>query len=799
MTTYYLDPVNGNDASDGLSWATAWKTLLNGPTFARLGQTDSDEIRMAKSPDPVSLGDATWTHNADKSEITVSGCSNITVDNCESGWTAGIITPTYTTSYNREGTASLQAVMSSTNGKVCYKTIISADYSAHSRITFWVNLGTAANYTAGCPIQIRLCSDTAGDTAVDTFTIPSYYFPANYWIPITLDKGSALGSDIQSVALWTTSAVSNTIRIDNISVAKGSTDTTSLTLTDLIAKDNGNGEYFPISYINGTTVSVAAHYGNVARLLEGQAATVPFAKYYSINGTETITTLKRACFSTAVDVPATATSTAIGAMYYTNSNVIGGTKTYKGGYNTATDTVDGETWFDGITGYGFGILRGGSGSYNWTIDRVSAVRYYVGLQCGVGDNAGITNLNVVNNYKSFHIEIQDFYTTNQYRFTKFNIDVKWMYCGVGSTTMTTQQYNNAWAAYTPLPQLRPGLSVANAYNRSAVSVLASTLAFDFTTTGTVITCVPNTGNAFAPAAQGIMKINNCLIVPPTSSLYQTYYLFSAAAPEGNTTYIRNGSPSRIFQITGVVKPVQLNIFNQSTLALISVAAYNNEVLVQGTTSNAFFGTDTGETTASIGWTGMSVQNSGIVHIDNLKTNVTLPTSFYVGAATFGGVISFTRYNQDANTNRVFTYMHGGSVSGGKINYWETQTDVTYNSSASAWRKYWGSDCGFGTAVPDSLIVGTAVVKAGSLVTITIRARRTAQTVFGYLMVDGGYAGLASNGYMATTSGANGDWELLSISFTPDTNAVIPIHMGTLFTANPTGQSVYFDDLQISQA
>ena len=47
MTTYYVDPVNGNDANDGLSWGTAYKTLLNGPTFARMGQTDSDEVRIA--------------------------------------------------------------------------------------------------------------------------------------------------------------------------------------------------------------------------------------------------------------------------------------------------------------------------------------------------------------------------------------------------------------------------------------------------------------------------------------------------------------------------------------------------------------------------------------------------------------------------------------------------------------------------------------------------------------------------------------------------------------------------------
>ena len=185
MTTYYVDPVNGNDANDGLGWGTAWKTLLNGPTSARLGTADSDEIRIAKSPDPVSLGSVTWTDNS--YTLTFASCSNTIVDNCESGWAAGLITPTYTTSYYRQGAASLQAVLLSTNGKVCYKTFTSADYSSKSRITLWVNFGTAVNYSAGNPVFIDLCSDTAGNTPVNSFNLPRYYYPANYWVPVTID------------------------------------------------------------------------------------------------------------------------------------------------------------------------------------------------------------------------------------------------------------------------------------------------------------------------------------------------------------------------------------------------------------------------------------------------------------------------------------------------------------------------------------------------------------------------------------------------------------------------------------
>lgn len=60
MATYHIDLVNGNDANDGSTWALAWKTFEFGATAARIAP--GDEIRVAKSADPTSLGQtALWT------------------------------------------------------------------------------------------------------------------------------------------------------------------------------------------------------------------------------------------------------------------------------------------------------------------------------------------------------------------------------------------------------------------------------------------------------------------------------------------------------------------------------------------------------------------------------------------------------------------------------------------------------------------------------------------------------------------------------------------------------------------
>ncbi len=59
MATFYLDQDGGNDANNGTTFALRWKTITNGATAARIAP--GDEIRIMASPDPTSIGSATWT------------------------------------------------------------------------------------------------------------------------------------------------------------------------------------------------------------------------------------------------------------------------------------------------------------------------------------------------------------------------------------------------------------------------------------------------------------------------------------------------------------------------------------------------------------------------------------------------------------------------------------------------------------------------------------------------------------------------------------------------------------------
>jgi hypothetical protein len=68
VATFYLDQDGGNDANNGTTFALRWKTITNGATAGRLAVGDT--IRIMASPDPTSLGNATWTGGGRPAALT---------------------------------------------------------------------------------------------------------------------------------------------------------------------------------------------------------------------------------------------------------------------------------------------------------------------------------------------------------------------------------------------------------------------------------------------------------------------------------------------------------------------------------------------------------------------------------------------------------------------------------------------------------------------------------------------------------------------------------------------------------
>jgi hypothetical protein len=385
MTIYYCDPINGNDANDGLSMATALKN------FSVTGKniTAGNELRVKASPDSTSLGQAaTWTLGS--RTVTLTSAVTQTIDNCESGWVgAPNITASHVTSVKEGNTRlSITALAAFVSGLVAYKTLPSTlNLSSYQQISFWVFANNAGMQLTGASRwQICLCSDTVGAVPLDSFILPATGVTTQLWHPYTLDKGSPLSDGINSIALYALNDPGTTagiISLDNIIACKAPSAPDSLTLNSLIGKNDSDKHWYPIKSINDTTI-----------ILDGTSQSDKNTGRGYSRPTETATAHKRECFST-LEKAVSATTTVInsldrGSTTFTSELY----RKYSGGWVNDTDQT-GETWFDGYHGYGFCF---DTTSYLTHADRFGAVRYYRGFNGGTGSmEFKITNCYAVGN------------------------------------------------------------------------------------------------------------------------------------------------------------------------------------------------------------------------------------------------------------------------------------------------------------------------------------------------------------------------------------------------------------------
>jgi len=390
MAIFYLDYENGNDSNDGSSWALAWKTITNGATAARIAP--GDVIRIAKSPAPTSIGNATWT-NLSKT-VTLATAQTANIDRCESAWTAAngaTVTLTGVATDAKEGSYCMKITFPSspaTNTKYAYYATGTLDLSSYQKISFWIkNSAAISNATT---LKVCLCSDTAGATIVDTFYIPAIPSTGR-WLPLTIARngGGNLGSSIQSIAIYTDTSTptgSSYIYVDNFIACT----TNGLNLQSLISKNSaeqgGTEGWYGIQSINGTTV-----------LLDNETNTKADGGRGYSGTTETVATYKRETIKTAL---ASASNTDVQSVK--DSGTSGNNIEFQGGWNTSTTVQDGETYFDGLNGWGNGIILNAK-NYT-TLNYLNFCRYDIGIYYySDASNNTIITLSNTNNNSSYGI------------------------------------------------------------------------------------------------------------------------------------------------------------------------------------------------------------------------------------------------------------------------------------------------------------------------------------------------------------------------------------------------------------
>ena len=328
MATLYLDLEAGNDANDGTSFANRKKTLASASAIAQPGDT----VRIMASTTPNSLG-VNGTFAKGSPTITLASAVNATIDNGESAWTASANVTCTTSTTRKQGNTSASIAVASgfTTGLAAYKALGSTvDFSGYQQISFLFQqtVGTLSGF------DIKLCSDNAGVTPVDTFSVAA---PAslNVWNRVTINLGSAMGASIQSVALYVTSDNgAQTYLLDNI-VACKAPGTGELTHKTLIGKANSLGAggddsetWYTVKSIVDTTITLD--------LSCGSASTLP-GKYFGVSETATAYSM----------IPSYLHSGIITAnVSWTTSGTTSQRIAISGGWNrTDMTSQTGHTWF----------------------------------------------------------------------------------------------------------------------------------------------------------------------------------------------------------------------------------------------------------------------------------------------------------------------------------------------------------------------------------------------------------------------------------------------------------------------
>ena len=743
MATFYLDYEGGSDAADGTTFANRWKTITGGATAARIAP--GDIIRVMASLAPTSLGiNATWTKNSPT--VTLASALNVLIDECESAWTGSTnITSSTDGLFNyRSGSAALAITFGSafTTGKAAYKDLGgSNDYSGYQGITFWLKTTVAI---AASTLSMRLCSDTTGDTTVDTLVIPAIS-QINQWVPIWIDTAGALGSAIQSIALYADADPGTpTVYIDNISTTKAAGND-CLTLASLIGKNTTGEVFWGIRRINGTALTL------------DQSPSMGFSDIGQEKGyhgtTESVTTYKL----NGIYTDMTATSTAVQEVQDSGSS--GSPITFSGGWDrTNMSTQDGETHFDGRTGAAYGIYAA-SKSYV-SFEKIHLHRYDLGMYLNATSNFSLNDVMSIGNclnglylVGNDQLYVEDL-TMNAIRSS-----------GIGGSGGANHQFDSLI------------LAMCGAGNAQVGWVTVSGAGWTF-------------GNLEIYNS----NLEGMVVAQSTNTIYDLKV--GTLTIEGNGRYGLSlaGCVGARF---GTVNA------NNNGYSGVLTSGINNDVFIESilASGNGLFGLDLQGNQNSnfvIGNLVTSTNSSGAVHLSTmygrtriLKSSLAEATKVAQDSAALGlhGYASFQNFNGTAGDHRTY---YGHSL-GATI--FSEQT-IRHTASGVAWKISPLSTTYVRDNVPVTMPVGQLYCNASAQVTVRIFMRRTNTGISGHLRCRGGQiAGVASDVIDAISVAAD-TWEELEITFTPSAAGLVEIDVqvwgGSTF-------SMYVDDMTYFQA
>ena len=762
MPTFYLDYENGNDASDGSTFATAglpavgpWKTITSGATAARIAP--GDIIRIAKSPDPVGKGFATWTNLSKTVTITAltlcactdNGGGEILVTKAAHNLTTGdIVTVSGTTDYN--GTYAI-TVLSSSTFKFTKAYVSDQSGTVTPAFTAVVDLcETAWTAAAGSDVTVArtavatdgkegsYCMKFTTDAATQANILQAYYPLAaaldlslyqklSFWF-----KNEAAIADATTWEIALCSDAAGAVVVDSFAIPAIPSTIKWLPLT--IARTGGGNlgnNINSIALYSKATAPTASKYIytddfiacttnglNLQSLISknslAQGGTEGWYGIQSINGNTVLldndTNTKAGAgrgYSTLGTSPETVAlykretiKTALAASSITtvqsiqDSGTSGNNIQFQGGYDTSLNTQIGETFFDGLNGSGYAI-KIDTKSYT-TINHISTCRYAYGFYHNVASNNTLVTANVIN-------------------------------CQ-GNGVHYATSYNNT-------------VSVDHA-NNNGYGIYIDTNSFNIIVTASEIN---NNISGGCTLATGNNKVT--------------------------TTNANNNTGSGFYISSNNNIVTALNVKNNSTRGIQFASCTDNIVRSLSTSGN---GTD-------------SISNNlGKNYIFNATfaeaTIISGPTA-YAGSSLF-----VQKVGGSVNDNRIFS--DGAQVAASGLIF--SQTVTRHVASGLAWE--FQPDSTRTSVYPASLSIAKIACQANKLVTFKAWMKKDHATNIACGIRLQGYQIAGVDSDVTATAADSTDWQQLTINFTPTEAGVVEILAEAWYVAG--NSNAYVHDISV---
>jgi hypothetical protein len=671
-----------------------------------------------------------------------------------------------------------------TTGKIAYYTLpATLDLSAYQQLSLFIRqaVGTLGGLT------IRLCSDTTGDTVVNSFLIPTTS-STTPWCPFTFNNGSALGSSIRSISISRTASSGTQIFFLNSIVAvKSPSSVDALSNTSLITKNNATEGAFAVGGFGGSDGTIVF----LENSPTGVELTTTGGAYHGT--TETVPLYRIEPFNPYTLNSAALPSSTLAINPYCNiqSNTFGiegAQLVFSGGWDsTNMSTRTGATYFDNQNGLSSGLQHQTAfAGYYTTIQRINTSR------CNTGAlfSSTIIGAQIKNgNYTATGASGIQAGSTSSLGFEIVD-------CTISNTVTTNVTFTNINADFFVQPFTRfliSGCTFSGATTNNLAASTSNNSSGFLDIVNSSFNTAASTGILFS--FPNIGDITNCNINYVGSVGIQTYCM-SGSIENLNVILSPNFSTNIILNLNTSLAPA-----TKSYNTKVNNLSVSGPITpwTQGTTQyTSIFGGGEFTVTDTDFFTGLFTFGSAAflspmtnVYFYNCS-NITYIDWFF-SPNVFIGISKPAVFSQNENgtigNNIIYT---PSSVVYG-------QTAVRHSASGYCWQANVFQPIYSNQLYPDFLKVASIACNANVPVTVSAWVRRDSTEGVIQLVCPGGQPYGPVLDVVATISAPINTWEQISITFTPTQDYVYDIYAYYYLEYTALGSlNAFIDDLTVQQ-